>query len=121
MSRRDRIQQGIDQLRMAIPDLHGVLLATSEGMPLVYSLGENNDPGRLAALAAAVTSLGRRVTEALASGTCQEVSVLGSEGQMLLYAAGPKAVLAVLGPAHLNHALVQLAARNAAQQIVQSL
>ena len=121
MSRRDRIQQGIDQLRMAIPDLHGVLLATSEGMPPVYSVGEKNDPGRLAALAAAVTSLGSRVTEALASGSCQEVSVLGSQGQMLIYAAGPKAVLAVLGPANLNHALVQQAARHAAQQIVQSL
>ncbi len=121
MSRRDRIQQGIDQLRMAIPDLQGVLLATSEGMPLVYSMEEKGDPGRLAALAAAVTSLGRRVTEALASGTCQEVSVLGSEGQMLLYAAGPKAVLAVLGPANLNPALVQLAARHAAHQILQSL
>ena len=121
MSRRDRIQQGIDQLRMAIPDLHGVLLATSEGMPLVYSLEDNGDPGRLAALAAAVTSLGRRVTEALDSGSCQEISVVGSEGQMLLYAAGPKAVLALLGPVNLNPALVQLAARNAAHQIVQSL
>jgi predicted regulator of Ras-like GTPase activity (Roadblock/LC7/MglB family) len=121
MSRRDRIQQGIDQLRMTVPDLQGVLLATSEGMPLVHSIGEKEDPGRIAALAAAVTSLGRRVTEALASGSCQEVSVVGSEGQMLLYAAGPKAVLAVLGPAHLNQGLVQLAARNAAQQIMQAL
>ena len=36
-------------------------------------------------------------------------------------AAGPKAVLAVLGPANLNTALVQLAARNAAHQIFQAL
>ena len=121
MSRRDRIQQGIDQLRMAIPDLKGVLLATSEGMPLVYSMEEKEDPGRLAALAAAVTSLGRRVTESLASGTCEEVTVLGSQGQVLLFATGPKAVLALLGPANLNPALVQLAARNAAQQILQAL
>jgi len=121
MSRRDRIQQGIDQLRMAIPDLDGVLLATNEGMPLVHSVSEHGDPGRIAALAAAVNSLGRRVTESLASGSCQEVSVLGSEGQMLLYPAGPKAVLAVLCPAHLNSALVQLAARNTAQQILQAL
>lgn len=106
---------------MAVPDLQGVLLATSEGMPLVHSMGEKDDPGRVAALAAAVTSLGRRVTEAMASGACQEVSVRGSEGQMWLYAAGPKAVLAVLGPATLNPALVQLAARNAAQQILQAL
>ena len=121
MSRRDRIQQGIDQLRRAIPDLHGVLLATSEGMPLVHSMADHSDPGKLAALAAAVGGLGRRVTESLASGNCQEVSVLGSEGQMLLFAAGPKAVLAVLGPASLNSALVQLAGRNAAQQILQAL
>ena len=121
MSRRDRIQQGIDQLRMAIPELQGVLLATSEGMPLVHSIDGHGDPGRIAALAAAVSGLGRRVTESLATGTCQEVSVVGSEGQMFLYAAGPKAVLAVLGPAHLNVALVQLAARNAAQQILQAL
>ncbi len=121
MSRRDRIQQGIDQLRMAIPDLKGVLLATSEGMPLVHSMSEKDDPGRVAALAAAVSGLGRRVTESLASGACQEVCVLGSEGQMLLYAAGPKAVLALLGPANLNMALVQMAARTAAHQIVQAL
>ncbi len=121
MSRRDRIQQGIDQLRLAIPDLHGVMLATNEGMPLVHSMAEQDDPGRVAALAAAVTSLGRRVTESLASGSCQEVSVLGTEGQILLYATGPKAVLALLGPAHLNPALVQMAARNAAHQILQAL
>ena len=121
MSRRERIQQGIDQLRIAIPDIDGVLLATTEGMPLVHSISESSDPGRIAALAAAVNSLGRRVTESLASGACQEVSVLGANGQILLYAAGTKAVLAVLCPAHLNVALVQLAARNVAQQIVQAL
>lgn len=121
MSRRDRIQQGIEQLRMAIPELEGVLLATNEGMPLVHSMAEAGDPGRIAALAAAVNSLGRRVTESLSSGSCQEVTVMGSEGQMMLYATGPKAVLALLGPANLNPALVQLAARNTAQQILQAL
>jgi predicted regulator of Ras-like GTPase activity (Roadblock/LC7/MglB family) len=50
-------------------------------------------------------------------GSLVEVSVTGSEGQLFLYSAGPKAVLAVISPQGANAGLVHLEARGTARDM----
>ncbi len=92
-------------------------MASTEGLPIAHSLTNGNDPNRMAAMAAAATSLGRRVSDSLSAGAFEEITVGGADGQIFLYSAGAKGVLAVMGPAGCNAGLVHLEARSVAREI----
>ncbi|HEY1340411.1 MAG TPA: roadblock/LC7 domain-containing protein [Bryobacteraceae bacterium] len=111
----------IDGLRNSIPELKGVLLASAEGLPIVQSLANGADPNRMAAMAAAASNLGRRISDSMSVGTLQEIAVRGEEGMLFIYSAGAKAILAVMGPQGSNAGLIHLEARNTAQEISQLL
>ena len=61
--------------------------------------------------------LGRRISESMATGGLSEVSIRGDDGVLFVYAAGPKAVLAVIGPMGSNAGLIHLEARGIAKEI----
>ena len=92
MVKHDVLKGLLENLRNSIPELRGVLLASNEGLPIAHSLSNGSDPNRVAAMAAAATNLGRRISESMATGQLAEVSVRGEEGMLFVYAAGPKAV-----------------------------
>lgn len=117
MVKHDVLKTHLETLRNAIPELRGVLLASNEGLPVAHSLSNGTDPNRVAAMAAAATNLGRRISESLATGPLSEISVRGEEGMLFVYLAGPKAVLAVMGPMGSNAGLIHLEARVTAKEI----
>ena len=98
MVKHEALKNHLETLRNSIPELRGVLLASNEGLPVAHSLSNGTDPNRVAAMAAAASSLGRRISESMATGTLSEVSIRGDDGVLFVYSAGPKAVLAVIGP-----------------------
>src|ERR1700759_2586009 len=98
MVKHEALKNHLETLRNSIPELRGGLLASTEGLPVAHSLSNGTDPNRVAAMAAAAASLGRRISDSMATGTMAEVSIRGEEGVLFIYTAGPKAVLAVMGP-----------------------
>jgi predicted regulator of Ras-like GTPase activity (Roadblock/LC7/MglB family) len=68
-------------------------------------------------MAAAASSLGRRISDSMNVGTLAEVAIRGDEGWLFIYSAGAKAVLAVVAPQSSNAGLVHLEARETAKQI----
>src|SRR4051812_9646063 len=82
----EALKNHLEALRNAIPELKGVLLASSEGLPIAHSFTNGADPNRVAAMAAAATTLGRRVSETMNAGTLGEVSVQAEEGALFVYA-----------------------------------
>src|SRR5262249_52302571 len=108
MAKSEALKIQIEALRNAIPELKGVLLASNEGLPIAHSLSNGADPNRVAAMAAAASSLGRRVSETMSAGTLGEVSIQGDEAGLFVYSAGSKAVLAVLSPNGGNAGLIHL-------------
>jgi uncharacterized protein len=117
MAKVEALKSQIESLRNAIPELKGVLLASNEGLPIAHSLSNGADPNRVAAMAAAASSLGRRISESMSAGTLGEVSVQADDGALFVYSAGAKAVLAVVSPQGGNAGLIHLEAREAARQI----
>jgi len=117
MAKLDDILKNLESLRSAIPELNGVLLASNEGLPIAHAFTNGEDPKRVAAMAAAAAGVGKRLTESLQHGALTEVAVSGEGGQLFLYAAGSKAVLAVLGPSTANAGLIHLEARSTAGEI----
>jgi predicted regulator of Ras-like GTPase activity (Roadblock/LC7/MglB family) len=117
MAKGEALKGHLEALRSAIPELKGVLLASNEGLPIAHSLSNGSDPNRVAAMAAAASSLGRRISESMSSGTLGEVSIQAEEGALFIYSAGSKAVLAVISPQGGNAGLIHIEARGAAKEI----
>ena len=117
MAKHEALKTHIETLRNSIPELKGVLLASNEGLPIAHSLSNGSDPNRVAAMAAAASSLGRRISDSMNTGTLGEVSIRAEEGVLFVYCAGPKAVLCVIGPQGSNAGLIHLEARGTAAEI----
>src|SRR5450755_1809962 len=117
MVKQEALKNQLETLRNSIPELRGVLLASNEGLPVAHSLSNGADPNRVAAMAAAASSLGRRISDSMSAGVLGEVSVQAEEGALFVYSAGSKAVLAVLSPQGGNAGLIHLEARAAAKEI----
>ena len=117
MSKVEGFQRSVESLRAAVPELRGVLIASTEGLPIAHSLSNGADAARVAAMAAAAASLGRRVSDSLNVGGFEEITVSGGDGQIFLYQAGAKGVLAVMGPAGANTGLIHLEARGVAREV----
>ncbi len=117
MAKGEALKAALEALRNAIPELKGVLLASNEGLPIAHALTNGADPNRVAAMAAAASSLGRRVSETMSAGTLGEVSIQADEGALFIYTAGSKAVLAVISPQGGNAGLIHLESRAAAKEI----
>src|SRR4051795_166258 len=98
MAKVEALKNHLEALRNAIPELKGVLLASNEGLPIAHALTNGADPNRLAAMAAADSGLGRKITETIGAGSPREVSMQADEAALFVYTAGSKAVLAVLSP-----------------------
>jgi len=117
MAKGEALKGHLESLRSSIPELKGVLLASNEGLPIAHSLSNGSDPNRVAAMAAAASSLGRKISDSMSAGTLGEVSIQAEEGALFVYSAGSKAVLAVLSPQGGNAGLIHLEARSAAKEI----
>ena len=121
MSKQEVLTQALNTLRTAIPELRGVLVATSDGLAIAHSLTNGEDPSRVAAMAATALGLGKRIGESLNAGTLTETSVSGTNALIYLYATGVKGVLAVVAPAGANVGLIHMEAREAARTIAEVL
>jgi predicted regulator of Ras-like GTPase activity (Roadblock/LC7/MglB family) len=116
MRRQEELQTIITGLRTSLPALKGVLIATIDGLAIAQSLG-TGDPNRVAAMAATVLGLGKRVIETIHAGGLGEITIGGTDGQMFVYSAGTNAVLVVIASEKPNVGLINLEAREAAKKI----
>lgn len=117
MAKHETLKNHIESLRTSLPELKGVLLGSNEGLPIAHSLAGGIDPNRLAAMAAAANSVGKKINDQLSLGTLGEVSVQCEDGALFVYAAGNKAVLVVYGPKGANAGLIHLESRGVAEAI----
>lgn len=117
MNKQEQLQKALESLRTAIPELRGAMVASSDGLPIAKSLGDGVDANRVAAMAATALGLGKRIGDTLGTGELHETSVLGSEGQVYIYTAGKKGVLAIVAPTGTNIGLLHMEARDVARMV----
>ena len=92
----------VEQLA-ALPGVLDVLLVRSDGLLIARNGAQaafaDDDPGaaaRVAAMTATALSLNKRLLGAFYGGVLSETRVIGTEAQLFLYAAGPRAVLTLV-------------------------
>ncbi|WP_114314166.1 roadblock/LC7 domain-containing protein [Thermus caldifontis] len=120
MGRQEMLQSTIRELRQAVPEITGCMVASTDGLSLATDLPEG-EAARTAAMAATALGLGKRIAQTVALGGLEEAVVRGKEGYMVIYAAGDRGVLAVTAPTGANLGLIHLEARQAAARIARLL
>jgi predicted regulator of Ras-like GTPase activity (Roadblock/LC7/MglB family) len=116
-SKDEQMHQVLGNLRAALFDVSGVLIASTDGLSLAQDMPNGSDPTRLAAMAATAIGLGKRISTTLSLGGYDESIVRAAEGTLYLYSAGPNAVLAVVAGPGANTGLINLEARRAAKDL----
>ncbi len=120
MTRQELVQREIWALRQAVPEIKGVMVASTDGLSVATDFPEALG-ARVAAMAAAVFALGKRINHSLDIGGLEEMAVRGKTDYLVVYAAGEGAVLAVEAPKEVNLGLLHLEARAAAARIAEIL
>ena len=101
----------------ALPGVLHVLLVRSDGLLVARGSAQNAAPedqgatARVAAMTATALSLNKRIIGAFQGGALTETSVIGTEAKFLLYAAGPRAVLALITTKDADTELISQRAR----------
>ncbi|TXT65599.1 MAG: Roadblock/LC7 domain protein [Promethearchaeota archaeon] len=85
----------LKQLLAAIPEVKSTAIVSVEGLPIASALPQGVDETRIAAMTAAILSLGERAAHEMGKGELEQIMVKGSDGYLLVLAAGPNAVLVV--------------------------
>ena len=77
----------------SIPEVQAAAIVSVEGLPIASALPANADETRIAAMTAAMLSLGERAAQELEKGSLELVFIRGVVGYIFTMAAGANAVL----------------------------
>lgn len=118
MTKQQEITTLLHGLREEVPELRGVMLASSDGLAIASDFPEQ-EGSRIAAMAATALGLGVRIAETVRLDNLEETVIRGKAGYMVVYAVGETAVLAVAAPSGTNLGLIHLIARRVAKELAQ--
>ncbi|MGI5169648.1 roadblock/LC7 domain-containing protein [Spirillospora sp. CA-253888] len=104
-------------LRARIDQCVGSLVASSDGMLVAHDLPPEIEPAGMAALTASELALSHRMASTAHGGGFHEVVVHGTNGYVVVYAAGWTASLTVLAGPGVNVGRLHLESRPAARAI----
>jgi len=85
----------LKKLLSAIPEVKAAAIVSVEGLPIASALPQGIDETRIAAMTAALLSLAERAIQEMRKGDFEQVYVKGTDGYLLVLAAGLNAVLTV--------------------------
>ncbi|MCS7282796.1 MAG: roadblock/LC7 domain-containing protein [Anaerolineae bacterium] len=120
-SRTDRLVDRLRNLQMSTPDIEASALVSVDGLAIASALPAGVEEDRVAAMSAAMLSLGERIASELGRGSLDEVYVKGERGYVILTAVGEEAVLTVMARSGAKLGLVFLEMRRAAEELADIL
>ena len=111
-------------LRQRLPDIAGVVLASTDGMLIASDMATGRDSAAggveaetVAALSAASLGLGQRFAATVQQGRLRETVIQADGGSVVTYAAGQNGLLTVLACPHANLARLHYEARRVAERL----
>jgi predicted regulator of Ras-like GTPase activity (Roadblock/LC7/MglB family) len=93
MTKADLLARALDDFLAVSADVEAAAVVSSDGLPMASALPPYVEEDRLAAMSAALLTLGERASEGLGKGDLAQVFIEGAHGHVVLMAAGPDAVL----------------------------
>ena len=92
-SRSDRLDRALHALLSQTPEIEAAAVVTFDGLPMASALPPSMDEDRVAAMSAALLSLGERAAQGLGRGELSQVYIEGDAGTVFLISADDEAVL----------------------------
>ncbi len=92
-TRAGRLDRAIHDLLTQTADLEAAAVVSFDGLPMASALPADMDEDRVAAMSAALLSLGERATVGLGRGELSQVFIEGESGTVFLVSADNEAVL----------------------------
>jgi uncharacterized protein len=92
-SRASRLDRALADLLGQAPEVEAAAVVSFDGLPMASALPATMDEDRVAAMSAALLSLGERAAEGLGRGSLSQVYIEGESGTVFLVSADDEAVL----------------------------
>lgn len=116
-SRTERMVGRLRDLQTGTPDIEASAVVSVDGLIMASALPADVGEDRVAAMSAAMQSLGERIASELGRGSVEEVYIRGSQGYVFLRAVGTEAVLTVLARGGAKLGLIFLDMKRAADDL----
>ena len=93
MTKADLLSSALDDFLTISAEVEAAAVVTADGLPMASALPPHVEEDRLAAMSAALLTLGERAASELGKGELAQVFIEGPKGHVILMAAGRDCVL----------------------------
>ncbi|HSR48194.1 MAG TPA: roadblock/LC7 domain-containing protein [Anaerolineales bacterium] len=116
-TRTDQMIARLRDLAASSPDVEASAVVSVDGLTMATALPAQVEEDRVAAMSAAMLSLGERIANELGRGSLDQVYIKGQNGYVVLMAVGTEAVLTVLARQQAKLGLLFLDMRRATEDL----
>lgn len=120
-SRSGRLDRILAELVGQVPEVEAASVVSFDGLAMASALPLGMDEDRVAAMSAALLSLGERAAEGLGRGALSQVFVEGEDGTVFLISADDEAVLVAVTAKGAKTGLMLFEVRRAAAAVAEVL
>lgn len=120
-SRTELMVESLQDLQAASPDVEASAVVSVDGLTMASALPSEVEEDRVAAMSAAMLSLGERISSELGRGNLDQVYIRGATGYIILMAVAQRAVLTVLARERAKLGLLFLDMRRTAKDLERHL
>jgi predicted regulator of Ras-like GTPase activity (Roadblock/LC7/MglB family) len=120
-SRSDRLDRAIHSLLAQTPEIEAAAVVSFDGLPMASALPPSMDEDRVAAMSAALLSLGERAAQGLGRGELSQVYIEGETGTVFLVSADNEAVLVAVAAQGAKVGMMLYEVRRAAAAVADAL
>ena len=116
-SRTELMEDRLRDLQASSPDIEATAVVSVDGLTIATALPDDVEEDRVAAMSAAMLSLGERISTELGRGSLDQVYIRGNNGYVILMSTGEEAVLTLLAREQAKLGLVFLDMRRAVEDL----
>lgn len=113
-TRSYRLDRALQELLAQTPEIEAATVVSFDGLPMASALPPSMDEDRVAAMSAALLSLGERAAQGLGRGDLSQVYIEGESGTVFLVSAEDEAVLVAVAAKGAKAGLMLYEVRRAA-------
>ena len=117
MTKADQLAAALDDFLATSPEVEAAAVVSADGLPMASALPPHVQEDRLAAMSAALLTLGERAAENLGKGELAQVFVEGANGHVILMSAGSNAVLVAVTAREAKAGLILFEMRRSSDRV----
>lgn len=117
MTKADQLSTALDDFLTISTEVEAAAVVTADGLPMASALPPHVQEDRLAAMSAALLTLGERAASELGKGELAQVFIEGPRGHVILMAAGRDCVLVCVTARGAKVGLVLFEMRRIAERV----